>query len=129
MPHADRLARNKCQREWYARNREQARAANLAIRERNREWIRAYKATCYCQVCGEADPERLAFHHLDKNTREAWIADAVNNGWSIKRIKIEIRKCVVLCASCHGKEHWPTTLGSRYPMQSVEPEATHALHG
>jgi hypothetical protein len=34
------------------------------------------------------------------------IAQAVNQGWSKERILEEIKKCDVLCANCHFKEHY-----------------------
>jgi hypothetical protein len=60
--------------------------------------------TC-CNVCGENDVVLLDFHHIDPTTKDITIANAVRSQWTIERIKIEISKCIVLCANCHRKLH------------------------
>lgn len=67
--------------------------------------VRNYKAANGCFCCGEKEPVCLDFHHLDSSEKEVAIANALTNGWSFKRIKKEIDKCVILCANCHRKVH------------------------
>jgi hypothetical protein len=68
-----------------------------------REYVNLLKTPCI--NCGESDIRCLDFHHI--LGKEVEIAIAVRRGWSKERIKIEIDKCVILCANCHRKEHSP----------------------
>lgn len=53
-----------------------------------------------CVICGDTRIEALDFHHLNPAEKE-------HNVTKIGRKKMleEIKKCVVLCASCHRVEH------------------------
>lgn len=45
----------------------------------------------------------LDFHHRDPNAKDAdW---GIMRRWSVKRIKTEIDKCVLVCATCHREIH------------------------
>ena len=47
----------------------------------------------------------LEFHHLDPNEKEFGISkDGYTKSW--ENIKLEIDKCVLLCANCHREEHF-----------------------
>jgi len=70
------------------------------IRESYIEW----KKSLSCQACGFADYRALHFHHHDQN-KEGNVADMVQNGSSLERIKKEASKCTVLCANCHAIAH------------------------
>ena len=54
-----------------------------------------------CIVCGEQALCALDFHHLGGKDMEV----SKMAGRNIDRIKAEIAKCVVLCATCHRKVH------------------------
>ena len=57
-----------------------------------------------CKECGySACIEALEFHHLDPNTKD----ESVNSGntRSIERLRLEAKKCVLLCANCHREVH------------------------
>lgn len=69
----------------------------------NRRFIDRYKRFCSCRLCGEKEPIALDLHHLDPLGKDANVAH-LHTG-SRKRIKNEIRKCVVLCSNCHRKVH------------------------
>lgn len=69
-----------------------------------REKYQEYKATLSCNVCGESEPCCLDFHHRDPETKDFTLSKA-SAGMSLKRIKEEIEKCVVLCSNCHRKVH------------------------
>lgn len=70
-----------------------------------------------CADCGtdySADLSKLAFHHLDKTTKQFSIGGHTagkNTGAhgafrSAAAIRGEMAKCVLLCASCHSKRHY-----------------------
>lgn len=74
-------------------------------RERNRQIANEAKAQG-CTECGRhPDPVALDFHHRDRRTKLATVASLVNRGVSEKRLRAEIEKCAVLCASCHRELH------------------------
>lgn len=54
-----------------------------------------------CAHCGESNPVVLEFHHLDPSTKIAGVATLVSNSKSWDIVKLEIDKCIVLCANCH----------------------------
>lgn len=53
-------------------------------------------------VCGELDYDVLEFHHLrDKSF-------SINRGtadYGEKKVREELKKCIVLCANCHRRHH------------------------
>lgn len=59
-----------------------------------------------CNRCQESHPATLQFHHIDPNIKEFSINEAFKQSRSRKVILDEIRKCEILCANCHAKEHW-----------------------
>jgi hypothetical protein len=77
------------------RNKEESRS--------NRDFYRRYRRFCGCKVCGERESVCLDLHHLDPTKKDA--APNVFTTHSRKRLKAEIRKCVVLCSNCHRKVH------------------------
>jgi hypothetical protein len=102
--------KQKYMRKWRAANKEKCRASskegNKKSRQRIREWYFNYKATHHCEVCGEAHPACIQFHHLDPSQKDNLVCVMVKNRVSIERIEEEIKKCQVLCANCHSKVHW-----------------------
>jgi len=58
-----------------------------------------------CQVCGyDRCRTALLFHHLypdEKKFKPTYIIAR----WSWKRAYVELKKCVLLCANCHGEAH------------------------
>jgi transcription elongation factor Elf1 len=82
------------------------------LRVRNREWLKKFKKTLSCKVCGYSSKthknfvtQALDFHHT-KSDKEFAVSDGSNRGLSIKRLKNEINKCEVLCCRCHIEKHW-----------------------
>ena len=56
-----------------------------------------------CKVCGyNKVPQALEFNHI-KGTKEANVSTMVYANASMLRIKNEIRKCEVLCATHHAE--------------------------
>ena len=62
-----------------------------------------YKGGC-CQKCGYAKYiGALDFHHLDPASKDpSW---AVMKTSSLKTLKPELDKCILLCANCHRETH------------------------
>lgn len=79
-------------------------ARNKATKSLLRLEIAEYKATRGCQYCPENDPCCLDFHHLDSDTKEGNVATMMASA-QVKKVREEIKKCVVVCANCHRKLH------------------------
>jgi len=94
-------------KKWYSRNRKKVITKILARRADLKEWWNEIKADLRCAKCGETHPYCLEFHHDDPKKKDITISDAIHQGWSRERILKEMAKCIVLCANCHRKLHWP----------------------
>ena len=70
------------------------------IREEYIEW----KKTLKCNRCGYSDYRALQFHH--NGDKEANIADMYQRRVNLDKMKLEAKKCEVLCANCHQIEHY-----------------------
>ena len=91
---------------WYYRHNVEKEKARLAANKlKTRQWFAEYKSALQCQVCGEAHPAALDFHHRDSNEKDISVAQAIHNGWGSKRVLQELEKCDVLCANCHRRLH------------------------
>jgi hypothetical protein len=77
-----------------------------AYKSKVRDFVTRYKKLCKCVDCGNSDYRVLHFDHL--NNKLFNIADAVSRGYSIAKIKKEIRKCEIRCANCHIIKSWYT---------------------
>jgi transposase len=55
-----------------------------------------------CALCGyDRSTAALEFHHLDPATKLFTIGGG--NTWSLRRMREEARKCVLLCGNCHAE--------------------------
>jgi hypothetical protein len=70
-----------------------------------RKQLSDYKTTLKCSKCPEAHSACLDFHHIDPTTKSFGLGQAIHKQVSWDKIINEIRKCIVLCANCHRKEH------------------------
>ena len=53
-------------------------------------------------MCGfKKYPQALDLDHINKNIKVDNVSRMIGNSISWKKIKEEIRKCIVLCANCH----------------------------
>jgi hypothetical protein len=104
MPFKDPEKRREYRRKWYAANRDSEKKHVLKRKKELRKWFRDYKKKLKCLKCNENHPAVLEFHH--KNEKKMDVAKMVYEGYSKKRILLEISKCKVLCANCHKKEHY-----------------------
>lgn len=58
-----------------------------------------------CQACGYSKcKDALEFHHKDPSQKDFGIG---SKGYtrSFDKVRIELDKCVMLCANCHREEH------------------------
>ena len=57
-----------------------------------------------CQRCGYNKCNKaLEFHHLDPSQKDMKISDSYNLSW--EKIKLELNKCILICANCHRELH------------------------
>lgn len=70
-------------------------------RARRSSIINTLKRIKGCYNCDENEPCCLDFHHL-KN-KKFNVSASFTRDW--KKVKDEIRKCVVICSNCHRKLH------------------------
>lgn len=95
----------KYDKKHYKNNKKYYIDKNKKRQEMLKRWLDEYKSNLKCKNCGEDYIYCLEFHHKDPNKKEIDISQTIRRGWSIKRIKKEIDKCIVLCANCHRKLH------------------------
>jgi formate-dependent nitrite reductase cytochrome c552 subunit len=82
-----------------------AREYGKKQRDKIKEFIRQVK-NVPCADCHNRFPHYIMqFHHLDPATKEF---DIYSGGGrhSIKKLKAEIEKCVIVCANCHLEREW-----------------------
>lgn len=92
--------RNKQQKEYMInRNgKEKKNERNIMLRI----FVEKFLKDKYCMVC--RTDKSLIFHHIDLKTKRFSIGKG-RSGHSIKAIKNEINKCIILCVSCHARLH------------------------
>jgi hypothetical protein len=97
--------------------RKQIAAARAVRRATLIEWLGDYLSRNPCVTCGEGDPRVLDFDHLRDKTDH--VGTLIQDGYGLRRIQDEIKKCQVLCANCHRKktavdfDWWRTALAAR----------------
>jgi predicted HNH restriction endonuclease len=64
-----------------------------------------------CSICSYNKSIRaLSFHHLNPDTKEFGIASSgETRSW--ERVKVELDKCILVCANCHMEIHENITIG------------------
>lgn len=95
-------------------NSETGRSKNaLAVKKKRiklREKAVEYMGGC-CNICKyNAYIEAFDFHHIDPKTKAFEISDNPTRAW--EKTKIELDKCVLLCANCHIETHAGLTIYS-----------------
>lgn len=71
-----------------------------------RKFLDRVKSSRKCTICQEGHPRCLSFHHI--NPSEKLFTVGYITGKTLRQLKEEIRKCVVLCENCHRKQHAAT---------------------
>lgn len=93
-----------CHRKEHAAARK-GKISKYQYQVRKRLWVLEQKRASGCATCGMTDPECLDYHHIDPATKKFGIgmyAPSVSRA----RLIAEIKKCKILCANCHRKEHY-----------------------
>ena len=67
-----------------------------------REWINSIKSKLKCSICGEDRIWCLDFHHVNPNEKEGSVSHMIQ---APNKLKLELEKCIVLCANCHRDIH------------------------
>lgn len=73
-------------------------------RKKLRQLAREYRGG-KCELCGYSKSQRaLSFHHRDPKKKSFGISmKGLTRSW--EKIRLEIDKCVLLCANCHMEVH------------------------
>ncbi len=110
MPRVDREKYNAYKRELYKRNAVHRKKHKQRVSKNNKQriaenydFVRQYKQELGCKICRETEPCCLSFHHL--KGKKGHVSEMIGRACSLKTIKKEIAKCVVLCENCHRKIH------------------------
>lgn len=76
--------------------------------DRQKERILYVMGDC-CQLCGyNKCKQALNLHHIDPAEKDRGISGNLSrNSW--KKIVIELRKCILVCANCHQEIHYGHT--------------------
>lgn len=71
---------------------------------RRRRFLKRYAVSCGCKFCGYSDcGEALVFHHINPEDKKFALSNCCNK--SFADLKVEVRKCIILCANCHQELH------------------------
>lgn len=109
MAYKNAEQKREAQRRWYKKHHEKIRDKLATYRKQNkanvRKWFRECKEKLECARCKENHPACLHFHHRIPSEKRFSVATAVASGLAIATIEEEMKKCDVLCANCHAKEH------------------------
>ena len=106
MPYKDPEKRRACRRRWYEKNKFSEKAHVFRRKKAIKKWFKNYKTNLKCSICEDSHPAIIDFHHKKGEKKENLVSFMVSNGFSIQKIKEEIKKCQVLCANCHRKVHY-----------------------
>lgn len=110
---------------WHYRHREQNATQSLNRRARLRAWVHGLKRDHGCARCSETDSACLDFHHRNEAEKTASVSELVSNGRSKAAIREEMKRCDVLCANCHRKEH----ADYRFERLNIDPSTVVAEFG
>lgn len=77
----------------------------LTKEQQLRAWTLRYRAARGCRRCSTSEPSRLVFHHPEGSPKREGVGAMIANSRPEPAVKAEARRCVVLCANCHRREH------------------------
>ena len=104
MAYKDNEKKKEYARQHYKDNALYYREKADKHRKKKVAWLKKFKETLTCEMCGEACSVCLEFHHTGDD-KKIDVAQAAHNAWSVEKMLEEIAKCNVLCANCHRKVH------------------------
>ena len=101
MPYKDKDKQREYQRLWAQKHQDEY----SETRKKRRHTYRYDAIKLLGSKCKECDcTTGLHFHHMDPTIKEDTISRMVRNvGWD--KLKLELKKCILLCESCHQAEH------------------------
>lgn len=109
MPTLDKLKRQKYQRLYHLKTWSKRKNKHKLLKQRREQilldWLKEYKKSVVCEVCGENYAGCLDFHHENPKVKIGTVSDLVAKGYGKETILREIEKCMVLCKNCHAKMH------------------------
>ena len=92
-------------RKYYEKNKEKVKARITIHKARGKEKWDLFKGSLHCARCSENHIACMDFHHIDPADKEYSVSALISSKMFTKAYK-EIKKCIVLCANCHRKEHY-----------------------
>lgn len=96
----NREKRIKQHKEWYKNNPEYYKNRY----SKKRQYIIDYKLSKGCAICKyNKCASALDFHHNGNGDKDFSISQF--NDCSLKKLKAEMDKCIVLCRNCHAELH------------------------
>ena len=102
MPYKNKEYRLEKARKYCQNNLEKIKAYKKEYRKKRKQYIDEYKLSKGCAICGyNKCAGVLEFHH--NGVKVFNVSSTMNR--SLKRLKEEIKKCVILCANCHRELH------------------------
>lgn len=91
-------------KEYEYRNRTRCGSCNTKIRRFRAKAAAIKYLGGKCVICGwYGNQAALQFHHQNPNEKDFIIGNVANKSWD--SIKVELQKCVLLCANCHMITH------------------------
>lgn len=71
-----------------------------------RHWYKELKKAKSCAMCGRhGKKSKLQYHHLSPETKIATVSRMVHDCYPKEDIQFEIKKCVLICSTCHMRIH------------------------
>ncbi len=110
MGFKDKEKQRRYQKEWYQKNKDKIREHRVTYaredKNRKNQIVRRYCRMKGCFLCGYNRCSRsLHFHHLDPKTKKRDVSGLLAQNYSLRIIKEEMAKCILVCANCHGEIH------------------------
>lgn len=94
---------------WANKNKDRVKQYKSKYKSKNktlaRELVQNIKTEIKCKYCKESRFYCLDFHHKTPSNKKDTVSNLVRQGYSIKTILAEIKKCDIICSNCHRKQH------------------------
>lgn len=105
-------------KEYNKKNRRKKKLRDTTQKAIAKKYVDAYKAKHPCKDCGKKwPPVAMDLDHV-RGGKTRGIANMVSSGYKLDLIKIELKKCDLVCACCHrlrtaknGHNHAPRRTG------------------
>lgn len=94
---------------WANKNKDRVKQYKTKYKSKNkklaRELVQDIKTKNKCKYCKESRFYCLDFHHKKPSNKKDTVSNLVRQGYAIKTILAEIKKCDIICSNCHRKQH------------------------